>query len=106
MIGLEQHHDQSRLLNDFPRREVAVEIGHTMWNAAPARPIFVVILLTLHIEPLRPRLHLNLNAVGTQVFKIFPHGSSPDSRKVRLAVGQFWSADSKVRFSINSSRNA
>src|SRR4030095_8445091 len=106
MIGLAQHYEQSRLLNDFPRREVAVEIGHTMWKAAPARPIFVVILLALHIEPLRPRLHLNLNAVGTQIFKIFPGGSSPDSRKVRLSVGQFRRASSKVGFSISSSRNA
>src|SRR5262249_5582476 len=43
MVGLEQHHEQSRLVDDFTRREVAIEVRDAVRKTAPAGPVFGIV---------------------------------------------------------------
>src|SRR5260370_622946 len=43
MVGLKQHHQESRALNDFARSEVTIEIRHALREAWPTRPLFCIV---------------------------------------------------------------
>src|ERR1051326_3073410 len=67
MISLEQQNDKTRLLNDLPRRDVTVGIGHAVGDTMAVRPILAVVLLAFLVNLLRPGLHLNFNAVRGEI---------------------------------------
>ena len=71
--------DRSLLLNNFPWRDVTVEIRDTVRETARTRSIFAVTLLALLVHLRGPGKHRNFNAVGTEVLEVLLAGCSPDS---------------------------
>src|SRR5262249_23559404 len=106
VIRLEQQDDKTRLLDNLPRSDVTVGIRHTVGDAVSIRPILAVVPLTFLINLLRPRLHLDLNAIRAEILEIFGIGTAPDSRKIRRTIRQLRRRSREVGLSISGSRDA
>ena len=79
MVCLEQHHEKSRLVKNFARCDVTIEIRHAVRQAASAGPVFGIVGETLLVKLLGPWLHRNFNAIRAEILEVFARRHSPDS---------------------------
>ena len=92
-------------MKNFARCDVAIEIRHAVRQAASAGSVFGIVRETLFVKLLGPGLHRNFNAIRAEVFEVFTGRHAPDSREVRLSVGQLWGRRFQVGFAVGSTRN-